>query len=87
MDVRQGAQRVLNNPISRTKTKFCLPCFGFLSFFLLLNLATQCCLADYFLERSIRNINYRKFKTKKNLNILILQKKNHKTKTETHKVL
>ena len=27
--VRQGAQRVSNNPISRTKAKFYLHCFGF----------------------------------------------------------
>ena len=38
---------------------------------------------DYFLGEPIRNINYTKFKTKENLNILTLQK----TKTEIHKIL
>ena len=38
---------------------------------------------DYFLGEPIKNINYTKFKTKENLNILTLQK----TKTEIHKIL
>ena len=40
---------------------------------------------DYFLGRSIRNINYTKFKTKENLNILTSHKKIN-TKTQIHKV-
>ena len=44
-----------------------------------------------FLRVSIRNINYKKYKTKENLNILISQKKNKnkktKTKIEIHKIL
>ena len=39
---------------------------------------------DYFLRGLIRNINYTKFKTKKNLNIFISKKKKKKTHTHTH---
>ena len=43
-------------------------------------------LQDYFLRRSIRNINYTKFKTKEYLNISISQKI-QKTRIEIHKIL
>ena len=41
----------------------------------------------FFRGGSIRNINYTKFKTKKNLNISKSPKKKKKKKTEIHKVL